>query len=1140
MQRRKIIWFLLAIVVCLLADNLYATYATDDKISLLSTNVQDGLNKGEDGTWYYYKNNTIDTSFTGLAKNSYGWWYVKDGKLDRTYTGLAKNSYGWWYVKSGKVDMTYTGMAKNENGWFYVKNGKVDLSYTGLAENEHGTWYMVDGKVASDISGLTKISKVWMYLVKGKVDKSYVGLAKNESGWWYVENGQVEFKYTGMAKNQYGWWYVKSGKLDRTYTGLATNEYGTWYMVDGKVASDTSGLTKVSKIWMYLSKGKVDTSYKGLAKNESGWWYVKDGQVDFTYTGLAKNENGWWHVTNGKLDSTYTGISTNEYGKWYVKNGKLDRTYSGEYIQDGITYTIKAGEVVGQNVAVTGVEITNDKSFVVDINGTASKTMQCTYNVLPSTATNKNVTWKSSDTSVATVDSKGKITAVGYGNATITVTTADGGKQDTYMVYVYESSSAIRGGGNWWLKMKLAKTSLYMTSANANTTNGTKVQLGKDAGTDVQLWQFVDCMSSNGGVAFKPRANTDTYVLTANTSSGQLNIGSLINLQKLGANYSSSIFDIIKLWDDSYILKLKDKNLAVGVTSATEGTQLSFVEFNVWDHNQRWFIEAEQKIAPTQITLSTTSMSLNVNGTATLTATITPTNATDKSVVWSSSNTSVATVNANGIVTAVGNGTATITVKTVDGNKIATCKVTVTTKVTGVDITNSKSFVVDINDTANKTMQCTYNVLPSTASNKNVTWKSSDTSVATVDSNGKITAVGVGYATITVTTADGGKQDTHMVYVYESNSAIRGGGNWWLKMKLAKTSLYMTSANANTTNGTKVQLGQDVGADTQLWQFIDCISSNGGVAFKPRANTDTYVLTANTSSAALNIGSVVNLQRLGTDYNSSIFTIIRLWDDSYILKLKGMDLAVGVSSATEGTQLTFVEYNVWDHNQRWFIEGVEKVVPTNITLSKTSLSLNPKGTYTLTATVTPANAENKSVVWSSSNTSVVTVDQNGVVTAVGDGTATITVKTVEGNKTATCTVNVVATNDYHLKLESVKKETGFRPDEYWNENYNKYTSHCTWSATQCHGWALTVGWKISGKCPVHEWKQVYNLDGVKTGDIIRYSGHTIVVTSVEGDRIYYADCNGNGGYLKVAWNQSIGKGEKIFGSYVFEYRLVAP
>ena len=132
----------------------------------------------------------------------------------------------------------------------------------------------------------------------------------------------------------------------------------------------------------------------------------------------------------------------------------------------------------------------------------------------------------------------------------------------------------------------------------------------------------------------------------------------------------------------------------------------------------------------TGISLSRTSLSLNTGASSTLTATISPSNATNKNVTWTSSNTAVATVS-GGKVTAVGNGTATITCKTADGGYTAKCTVTVTTKVTGVKLSAS-SATLDLSNAAQKTLTLTATISPSTASNKNVTWTSRNTAVATV------------------------------------------------------------------------------------------------------------------------------------------------------------------------------------------------------------------------------------------------------------------------------------------------------------------------------------------------------------------------------------------------------------------------
>ena len=165
------------------------------------------------------------------------------------------------------------------------------------------------------------------------------------------------------------------------------------------------------------------------------------------------------------------------------------------------------------------------------------------------------------------------------------------------------------------------------------------------------------------------------------------------------------------------------------------------------------------------VSLNITSVGLTEGEQTTLTATVNPSNATNKNVTWSSSDNAVATV-ANGKVTAVKAGTATITVTTEDGNKTATCTVTVKAKTYPVESVSLDKNEVEMTEGEQTTLTATVN--PSNATNKNVTWSSSDNAVATV-ANGKVTAVKAGTATITVTTEDGNKTATCTVTVIGKN-----------------------------------------------------------------------------------------------------------------------------------------------------------------------------------------------------------------------------------------------------------------------------------------------------------------------------------------------------------------------------------
>ena len=168
-------------------------------------------------------------------------------------------------------------------------------------------------------------------------------------------------------------------------------------------------------------------------------------------------------------------------------------------------------------------------------------------------------------------------------------------------------------------------------------------------------------------------------------------------------------------------------------------------------------------VSVTGVTLDKSSISILVGASETLAATVSPKDAANKKVSWKSDKPEIATVDANGKVTGVKAGEATITVTTEDGGKTATCKVTVSDKeikVTGVKLNKSEtSLLVGGNETLTAT------VLPEDATNQNVTWKSDKPEIATVDANGKVTGVAAGEATITVTTEDGGKTATCKVTV---------------------------------------------------------------------------------------------------------------------------------------------------------------------------------------------------------------------------------------------------------------------------------------------------------------------------------------------------------------------------------------
>gem|GEM_PF-2190189 len=163
----------------------------------------------------------------------------------------------------------------------------------------------------------------------------------------------------------------------------------------------------------------------------------------------------------------------------------------------------------------------------------------------------------------------------------------------------------------------------------------------------------------------------------------------------------------------------------------------------------------------TGVNLNKSYTSIHIGNNETLTATVLPADATNKNVTWSSDNPWVATVNANGLVSAIGAGSANITVRTVDGGFEATCYVSATTPVSSVTIDPS-TVSIDVGEM----YFIMATVEPFNVSNSSLTWSSSNEAVATVTQGGLVRAVGGGTTTITATAADGsGVFDTCIVNV---------------------------------------------------------------------------------------------------------------------------------------------------------------------------------------------------------------------------------------------------------------------------------------------------------------------------------------------------------------------------------------
>ena len=351
-----------------------------------------------------------------------------------------------------------------------------------------------------------------------------------------------------------------------------------------------------------------------------------------------------------------------------------------------------------------------------------------------------------------------------------------------------------------------------------------------------------------------------------------------------------------------------------------------------------------------RITLSaSTGLTLTKGQTQKLTATVVPANATNKAVTWKTSDKNVATVSENGLVTAKSAGTAIITCTAKDGSNVkATCKVTVTVPVSGIQLSQTSAAL-----TVGDTLTLTKTIYPSDATNQAVTWTSSSDVVASVDSNGKITAKTAGSAVITCKSVS----DNSVVGI--CNVTVKAKVQTPSEIKVNKITLNKTTASV--TKGKTLQLTATVTPGNATKKEVKWSTSNKNVA-------------------------MVSTSGLVTAKSAGTATITCTAQDG---------------SSVKATCKITVKNPV--------------VKVTKVTLNKTTATLAPKETLTLKATVAPTNATNKAVTWKSSNTKIATVSSSGKVTAKAAGTVTITCRAKDGSgKKATCKITVYTNTEAYV------------------------------------------------------------------------------------------------------------------------------
>ena len=317
---------------------------------------------------------------------------------------------------------------------------------------------------------------------------------------------------------------------------------------------------------------------------------------------------------------------------------------------------------------------------------------ELTAKITPDNATNKKVTWISNNDTVVKVDTNGKITGLSVGRAIITVKTDDSNRTDTCTVRVVDQNNV-----------------------SSNNVDAIGVSLSKSS------------LSMLKG---------DSYHLVATIKP--------VNATNKSVIWSSSNENIVTV-DNNGKIMAKETGKATITVKTKDGGKTATCQITV-------FAEA---IPVTGVVLNRSEVTLLKGDSVTLSAKLTPDNATNNNVTWTSSRPEVAKVNENGVVTGLKAGKTTITVKTKDGNKTDKCEITVE-NIT-VDVEEITLNTEELTMTLNETKQLTATITPANATNKKIRWTTSDKMIAKVDDTGKITPVNIGKVLITAEASNGKK-----------------------------------------------------------------------------------------------------------------------------------------------------------------------------------------------------------------------------------------------------------------------------------------------------------------------------------------------------------------------------------------------
>ncbi len=697
--------------------------------------------------------------------------------------------------------------------------------------------------------------------------------------------------------------------------------------------------------------------------------------------------------------------------------------------------------------------VIDPSSIVIDRGDTGTVQLHFT----PEGPTNANVLWGTSNPSVATVegDSYGAtITGVSGGSATITVISEDGLKQTSCEVYVREPVTGLR---------------LNASSVNSSMAVGqyqlvaTVLPEGDGVNRNV-IWTSSDpsvcTVDENGLVTFvKPGYCTVICQTEEGGFIATCNFVINIPVEEIKLDYTDVIMRIgdtlritaevlpITASDKTLVWESSNPNVCIvdsnGLVQAM-GTGNCTILCKSLDGGYTAMCNVYVKQPVTQVILNTTDITVRKGQVFWLNATCLPENADNKIIEWTSRDEEVCTVEQDGKVTAVGAGVTSIIATNVDTGITAYCVVTVTQPVTGITLNSdyqllwvgAKYAIIPI-------------IEPYDAENKNVTYFSSDPEVASVDENGIVTALKGGSCVIEVET-----EECHLIAACT------------IEVKEYVSSITLSEHFKFMNYGTSGTLTAQVGSETATNKEIVWTSSNYDIcSVDGKGNLIAGVPGTAVITATAADGSGVSDSCIVRVVNP--VTAITI-EPSTVRLLVGESQIVNAIIYPEDASIKDVTWESSDENIAVVDEAGEifalspgkcKVTATSTdgndvkgvcwvyvtpVINISSLKINSSEIYMLTGKsrqlsvrVRPA-VNTDSYEWYSTDTGVVVVDSNGVITTVGPGTAEVVVESDAAGVLSTCVIHSLDISRTSITLEQY--------DKYWMDVLGT-TDRVTWRSS---------------------------------------------------------------------------------------------